>query len=296
MKVIMTGGTGLVGTDIVKMLLQNGAQVTLWGRQQPAAGAPGLDWVEMDFMKEGLEKIEKLPEPDVLVHGAAVLRPPAGSSPFEAFRKVNMEASEQLFTHFTQKKKVLLVYISSFSFLQRPLRLPIDEEHPTAPRDLYGITKYWAEQALEYHAGLHGSRYITLRVSSPVPDNIDLLPDTVVAKWIAQAKSRKPLTILGTGNRTQNFVATSDIARALVQTIEKQGVNGVFNIASATQLSMRDLARIICDRFGVETVSAGTDPNEEERWEIAIEKAKNTFHYDPEYTSAAAIHRLLATL
>ena len=88
-------------------------------------------------------------------------------------------------------------------------------------------------------------------------------------------------------------MAVSDIADAFLSCIQKDDISGIFNIASSNAISMLDLAKMISEKFSNQYQFIGEDVNENDRWNISIEKAKQQLNYLPNYTSTQAITNLL---
>src|SRR5262249_33782287 len=130
---------------------------------------------------------------------------------------------------------------------------------------------------------------VVLRISSPLSIDPRQLPGNVIGRWIATAVAGQALKVVGSGNRTQDIVWTEDIAEAMEKAVLLDET-GLFNIASGQPVRMIDLARQIADRFRVETVvGVETDPNENERWNISIERAGRKLGYVPRWNGLTAL-------
>src|SRR5579859_4655407 len=281
-KVLVTGGTGLVGTDILKRLVQDGYEVLSISRRAPSMDSGKVEWIPADFSKDPRRILEDLPSVEYIVHAAAAVRTEKNEDTLAVFRKTNMEFTEALFLWARLKKVTAVIYISGFNILQRPLNSMIAENHPLAPLTPYALTKYWGELALAHHASPNFFRPVALRVSSPIALSFDLLHDTVVKKWIQLARKHQPLLVQGKGNRRQDFVYTTDIAQAVVKAIENPAARGVYHIASGTTISMLELAELIANNWGTEIILQGEDINEEECWNISISRARQELGYEPQ--------------
>jgi UDP-glucose 4-epimerase len=298
--VLLTGGTGLVGTDILNALVSEGYRVFVISRKEMPACDKKVVWIRGDISNTCNNFFAKLPCVDIVIHaGAAIQVQDKGNefieNEFKIYNTTNMKFSEDLFEWCTSlKNNTPVLFFSGFSFLQKPLMEVIDESHPIAPLTLYAISKYWSEMALFKYSG-NSIRYrpISFRIPSPVSFNFNLLHDTVVKKWISRALEKEDITIFGKGERSQDFVATVDIAQAVVKAISCANAKGIYNIASGTSISMKQLADIIAVRYNCKIGFYGSDINENDRWNILIEKSKRDFGYTPTYNSIQAINKLL---
>jgi UDP-glucose 4-epimerase len=294
-RVLLTGGTGLVGTDILSQLVQDDYQVVSLSRRRSPATSSHVKWVQADLASDHPQILKSLPAVDHVVHAAAA-REATTEAEVARLQAVNVEFTRALFDWAAAKRVESVVYISGFNFLRRPLSAILDENHPVDPPTPYAASKYQGEVALAEFVSQQRFRGVSLRVSSPVPPSYELLHATVLKTWIDQARQRRPVTVHGRGQRTQDFVATTDVAAAVVLALENSTASGIYNLASGTSLSMLDLAYLIATKWDVRTVLQGSDANEGERWNISIDKARRGLGYRPQFTARSAIERLLASL
>jgi len=289
-RVLLTGGTGLVGPDLVTRLAGDGHEVVCLSRRPPPAA--GVTWVEADLAADPGRVLAALPAVDFVVHAAAAREEPPGEE-LTYLRRVNVEFTEALFGWAAAGRVRAVVYVSGFNILRRPLQPVITEDHPLAPVTPYAVTKHRGELALAGHAARAGFRGVCLRVSSPIPFAYDRLHQTVVKTWVDRARAGRPLVVHGRGERTQDFVATEDVAAAVVGSLRSEA-RGTYNVASGTTLSMRELAELVAARWPVPVRFEGADRLEGERWNISIGRARADLGYRPAYTARAAVERLLA--
>jgi UDP-glucose 4-epimerase len=295
--ILLTGGTGLVGRDLVKRLLAEGYKIYLADRNNSLETHQNMEWIPVDMYCPPANFFNQLPDVDMVVHAGAAVNTSNEQDAFEIYRTVNMLFSEKLFQWCATRKNLnAVVYLSTLSSLQKPLLDIITETHPLAPLTLYSISKYWAEKALLQYSTQSSFRPVILRLSSPVAFNVDLLHDTVVKKWLTRARNGKKITVFGTGNRTQDFIATIDIAKAATDGLKSNKTSGIYNIASGSSIAMTALAELIGDQFNCEIEHLGEDSNENDRWNISIAKANHDFDFKPKYNSIEVIKQLISSI
>lgn len=295
--ILLTGGTGLVGSDILDVLLKSNYHVYATTRREQITKNKHLTWIKTDLKSKTLSFLNSMPRIDCVIHAAAQVNFFSPQSEFKDALEINMKFSETLFSWcLEQKNKLTVIYISSLSFLKQPLEKFIKEDNPIVPLTPYSISKYWSEQILFKYADLGGFRPVSLRLSSPISQNFRLLHNNVVKKWIESAQKGEKIQIFGKGKREQDFVATRDIAEAILRVISCTKISGIYNIASGNSISMMKLASLISKKIKTEIVSLGSDPKEKEKWKISILKAKKDFCYNPKFTSKTIIEKLLNNL
>ena len=294
--ILVTGGTGLVGSEIVNQLLQKGYTVFEISRSKPSTEFENLHWMHFDIAEDKIEKLTgALPSIDGIVHAAAYVGPTNTPEETEYCRKANIDFTNALFQYASSlNKNIPVIYISSFSVLAKPLLTPITEEHIAIPKSFYALSKYYGELFLKSPAKVKSIRPIVLRISSPIGKKVEQLGN-VVGKWIDLASKGKTLTIQGNGERVQDFVSTEDITHAVILALENNTAKGTYNIASGNGITMNELANEISSFFHVATQHSGDDTNEKDKWIISIEKAQKELGYKPKFNSIDCIKTLLHT-
>ena len=153
MRVLVTGGGGLVGRFVVAAALARGAQVTVTGRSAPRlpAGVGFLPW-SLDAAPPPLDGV------DLLVHAAfshlpGRYRGGEGDDP-DGFRRLNVDGTARLFERARRDGVGRVVFVSSRAVYDGlPAGVALDEEAALAPDSLYGEVKRAGESALAASCG-----------------------------------------------------------------------------------------------------------------------------------------------
>ena len=294
--ILVTGGTGLIGTVIVNRLLQAGHALTLVSRRPPQVSSERLRWLPADLAVNPESTLRQVEAVDAVVHAAAAINDVGDARSLSLLFETNLRASDALFRWCGERTVNRVVFISSLSVLRRPLQVPIGEAHPVGPATPYGMSKLWSEEQLRRRAREYGFTPIILRISSPIPSAFEALPRTVVKIWIEAALKNEPLRVFGSGCRAQDFVACTDVAEAVFQSLVSPAANDVYHIGSGVPLSMREMAQMVARFRNTPIVFEGADPNESDRWEISLEKAREELNYAPKWSGPQAIDSLLRTV
>ena len=143
-----------------------------------------------------------------------------------------------------------LVYASSVAVYGEPKYLPIDEDHPTDPANLYGETKLMGERLLWHYARDYGLHPVALRFFNIYGPRMRPGPYAgVVYKFITALLEKKQPVIYGDGNQTRDFVYVGDAAEAVARAL-RASYSGPVNIGTGTETSIRRLYKTICSIIG----------------------------------------------
>lgn len=159
-RVLVTGGTGLLGRAVVKAFQGAGWEVTSTGFRR--ASPP--DILKLDLLNEAeIEKVLDAVRPRVVVHCAAERSPEKCSNDPEAARALNVHATKTL-ANLSRERTILLLYISTdYVFSGKAGEAPYESDASPAPTNEYGQTKLDGEKAV-LEATKHTGLGICLRV------------------------------------------------------------------------------------------------------------------------------------
>ena len=169
MNILMTGGSGMMGTYILRELLRGGHTVTSYDRVAPSQ--EDMRFIEGDVNSlDGLKKA--CPGHDAIIHLAAATAP-GRATPAEMLQLNTIGTLQALEAAVqTGVRKVVLASSGSatgFTFQKRkiiPRYLPLDEEHPCEPQDEYGLSKLLAELTCRSYSDSYGIQTICLRINN----------------------------------------------------------------------------------------------------------------------------------
>ena len=168
MKVLVTGGSGVIGSYLLRELKRLGYSLSCYSRTRPIEDH--ADWLEGDIGR--IDPLKAACEGhDAVIHLAAV--PGPGRTTPEALLHVNVMGTVNTLEAAVAAGVPKIVFASSgaatgFSFQARPITpqyLPIDEAHPCAPQDEYGLSKLLGEQICKRYSDAYGLATLCLRIN-----------------------------------------------------------------------------------------------------------------------------------
>lgn len=291
-RLLLTGGTGLVGSALIQMLLNSEFDVIALSRKNQVK-IKNINWFYFDISDNNSRIDDLLIDVDYVIHNAACIKSGKTLEEQVEIQKSNVIFTERLLKAAVKCKVKKIIFTSGFNVIRKPLPDLILEESIVEPVTPYAISKRKGELLVLEYSKVYNLNYCILRLSSPVTFDLNNLPDTLLKRWIFSAKSGNKILVSGSGGRSQDFVASVDIAKAYQTALKRVEINGTFNIASGTPISMLRLAQLISNKFNSGIEFGLPDANEFDKWNISIEKAKRLLNYKPEYTSESLINKLL---
>jgi UDP-glucose-4-epimerase GalE len=166
MRVLVTGGSGYIGTHTVRALLEAGHQPFIFDLREPpgAITGAGVEWLVGDVRSDrDLDSALAQGPFDGVLHLAAEKSIAASLEDPERFMEVNVEGTGRVVDAAVRGRIASIVLSSSCAVYGTPDRLPVDESTPLQPENPYGLSKQRAENLLDDAARDHGIRCMALR-------------------------------------------------------------------------------------------------------------------------------------
>jgi UDP-glucose 4-epimerase len=288
MKTLVTGGAGFIGSNIVRLLVEEGHQVTVLdnlssGYRCNLDPFPEVRFIEGDVRDEanlnraitGVEAVFHL--------AASVGNKRSIEHPIED-SEINVIGTLRVLEAVRQAGIRKIVFSSSAGIYGELKTLPVREDHPVEPDSPYGASKLAAEKLCLAYSKLHGLEAICLRYFNVYGLNQrydaygNVIP--IFAHHILRGMS---VTIFGDGDQTRDFVNIRDVAQANYQAALGEGVSGAFNIAGGTRITIRHLAELMIEAGGIRTaIEYGPPRPGDVRHSLAdISAARQTLGYKP---------------
>lgn len=265
-KVLVTGCAGHIGSLLVQELLAYkhkvvGVDSLAYGEQSVSAMLPfisnrNFDFWKMDVRDNGLKNLVK--NSDVVIPLAALVGPVCNLYPLQA-KQINEMAIKRIVEALSPDQ--LIVYPNTNSIYgHADSTIECDEDSPTSPISVYGLTKHAGEGHVVKHPNHVVLRLATLFGLSPRP-RMDLLLNNFV-KELTHTSSLK----IFEGHFMRNFVGINDVVFGFVSAAEGEISPGVYNFGNDdANVSKLELAHIICDTIGLDRSvvqnGRGSDPD-----------------------------------
>ena len=297
MNILVTGGLGLIGHNVVRRLQDQGHDVSIMDTQTNYGIIPQT---EVDYLIEerikkinlsnyykydicdsyAVNKVFIIEQPEIVIHMASFPRqkvvnanPAAGSRVMSEGLLNLLEASRD---YDTRK----FVYISS-SMVYGDFVDDVTEDAVCAPQGQYGIMKLAGEWLVKDYARRTGMEYVILRPSA-VYGPLDV-EDRVVAKFMLTAMRGGVLKVNGAGE-TLDFTYVDDAADGVVAAATQiVGANNTYNITKSHSVSLLQAAEMIVKIAGAGSIECrDRDADFPSRGALNIDRARTILGFDPQ--------------
>jgi UDP-glucose 4-epimerase len=249
--ILVTGGAGFIGANLVRMLLEQDYAVTVLDNlsvipPKYLAGLP-IRFVEGDILdSERLNQV--IPGHKMVVHLAAQTGVPGSLANPQRDCEINVIGTLNMLEACRHADVKRFIFASSNAPLGRQPP-PATEDKAPLPISPYGASKLAGEgYSLAYH-GSWGLGTVVLRFANiygPFCEH----KNSVVAKFIKDILAEGQITIDGDGAQTRDFIYVEDLCRAILLALESDVGGEVFQIATGVETSILELAELVQEVMG----------------------------------------------
>jgi len=234
MKILVTGGAGFIGTNLIAHLHATGGfDITVLdnesiGRRENLAG------FDVRFMNGDIRRADDvraaIDGQDAVVHLAADTRVMDSIENPQHNFETNVVASFQLLQIAREYGIDRIINASTGGAIIGDASSPVDESMAARPLAPYGASKLAVEGYLSAFAGSYGMKTVSLRFSN-IYGPYSFHKGSVVAHFMRRILAGEPLTVYGDGSQSRDFLFSVDLATTIAGVI-RSDVAGVYQLGS----------------------------------------------------------------
>ena len=278
MKILVTGGAGFIGSNLVDALVDIGHEVVVIDnlssglRQNLNRRAK---FYKVSIRDKELSAIFEREKPEIVNHHAAQIDVrKSGEDPIADAEEIIL-GSLNVISNCLHSGVRRITYASTGGAIYGdPQYLPADENHPINPVSQYGVSKHTVEHYLYLYGLLYGLEYVILRYSNVYGPRQNPYGEAgVVAIFAIQMLTGKQPTIFGPGDKTRDYTHVSDIVEANILALDR-GKNAIYNIGTGVETSDQEIFDTLADVLGYKDAPIYAPVRKGEVYRICLDCSK----------------------
>jgi nucleoside-diphosphate-sugar epimerase len=270
MKLLITGGAGCLGSNLIEHWLPQGHEIFVidnfaTGKREVVPNIKGLTVVEgsianADLVNQCFEKFQ----PDVVIHSAAAYKDPndwLGDATTNVIGSINVARAAKA------NKVSRLINFQTALCYGRPQILPIPVTHPTAPFTSYGITKTAGEQFML----LSEVPTLSLRIANVTGPRLAIGP---IPTFYKRLKANQNCFCSDT---SRDFLDMSDFLSFMDLAIQPNAPTGTYNVSSGEAHSIKEIFDIVCQYLKLGKIDVPITPVLDDDVPVVVLDPKQTY-------------------
>ena len=277
-KVLVTGGTGFIGTELVKQLHKKGYEVTILDRKDKPIGLDHVKYIKGDLGNPS-KCVFACAGQDYVIHLAAKARIPESFINPDEYFDSNVTGTKNILTAASAVGVRKFVFASSSSVYGNNTP-PNKPTHKPDPLNYYAMSKLFGEHLCRQYKIIFNLNYNILRFFTVYSEN---QPTSLLfGKFAQMVKEDKPVTIHGDGEMRRDYIHVSDVASACIASMESKVKNDTFNVGTGTNVSVNEVVDVL-KKFAPNLTAINIDkPKGYAPHTLAdIGKSKNLLNWSP---------------
>ncbi len=268
MRVLVTGGTGFIGSTAVEILLQQGFEISILDDCSTghADSAPaGVRFIQGSLLNPS-EVADALTGCEAVMHFAGKSLVGESVEKPDLYHAVNVDGSRILLDQMRKQSIMKIVFSSSAATYGEPKVVPILEISETNPTNPYGATKLAIDHMISDEASRHNISAASLRyfnVAGALKADRGWLaerhnPETHLIPNVLRSTPENPVKIFGSdwptedGTCVRDYVHVVDLIDAHIKALNLLGAPGheIYNLGSGSGYSVRQVVKAASDAIG----------------------------------------------
>jgi UDP-glucose 4-epimerase len=258
-RVLITGGAGMIGSTIARLLVEQGAEVTVVDAMLPTYGGNrfNLNGImdKIVFVKGDIRNLDRVKR---WVDGADYVFSLAAQVSYVDSNHdplldldINCRGHINLLLALSQMNRRAKVVFTSSRFVYGSIEYnPVDERHDFNCLSIYGIHKLAGEKYYRFYHDAHGLDTVSVRITNPYGPRQQMKHSKygIVNWFIRLALEGKPLTVFGEGQQKRDYIFVEDVAEGIMSVALSPGTAGqVYNLGTGVGTPFIDMVHLVAE-------------------------------------------------
>ena len=299
-KSLVTGGAGFIGSNLVDQLVKKKHKVIVLdnfstGRRSNLSHQTkkNVKIIKVDISSnKNLDKYFN--DVDYVFHLAGIADiVPSIENPNKYF-KSNVVGTLNVVQAAKKANIKKFIYAASASCYGIPDKFPTKENTKTDPMYPYAFTKWQAEELIMHWAKIYNFPAISFRFFNAYGprSRTSGAYGAAFGVFLAQRLANKPLTIVGSGNQTRDFIHVYDLVSGIIKAALSKKAGKIYNIGSGKEVKINKIIKLI----GGRKVHIPKRPGEPNRSLADISKIKKDLDWQPKIKIEEGVKNLLSKI
>ncbi|HOZ01696.1 MAG TPA: NAD-dependent epimerase/dehydratase family protein [Candidatus Syntrophosphaera sp.] len=304
MKILVTGGAGFIGSNVVDAYLEAGHEVVVVDDLSSGSKSnlnPQAKFHQVDICDPALERIFAWEKPDIVNHHAAQISVPLSIEDPLRDAEINVKGLINIAQNCIKHHIKKIIFISSGGAIYGEAKeYPTTETYPPEPLSVYAINKMAGEQYLRFFRHQYGLKYTVLRYANVFgPRQVSHGEAGVVSLFIQKLlRGETPTIYVYPGEpegMIRDYVYVQDVVCANLSVLDN-GDNDVFNIGTGVETTTSLLYRTILWQLGkdITPLSGPARKGDLHRSLLDSSKAFSILGWSPIYTLEQGVRETIA--
>ena len=277
MVMLITGGSGFIGSHVVRALVSDGFSVRVLDKLKPPSDE--IEWFKGDLLNKE-HVYDAMQDVDTVFHLGAVADVNVAVTDPEGCLAVNEMGTLNLL-RACSGREVERIILASSVWVYGKAEGAVTEETPVPlPSDMYTKTKIGQEHLVYSWCQSHPLAYTILRYDIPYGPGMRM--NMAIAAFVRRAMRKEPITIYGDGQQGRCWIFVTDLAYAHCLALSEAAKNQILNIAGSEFVTISEIVDILKETFGEFPINrAESRPGDFRGVHTSIAKAQKLVGWNP---------------
>ena len=255
MHILITGGTGFLGSHLSSFLINQGHTITIFDNFSNSKSKiltnSKIKIIEGDILNYSVLS-DSMKSIDLVIHLAAQISVKDSIKNPEKTMKINVQGTQNVLDSCIENKIHNFIAASSAAVFGNQLIMPLTEDSTKNPISAYGKSKLLMEEKITEFSKQNNLNSIILRFFNLYGIGQSKQYAGVITKFLKNIKENKNFEIYGTGKQTRDFINVDDAVNSFDLAIKKIDgkIGKIYNVGSGTSITIYELTKLFLDISG----------------------------------------------